>query len=136
MFINRNRFEIINAIVSKNFKIKLRNYQTYLYSIGFPLVFTILFYFIFNSNFVSDSNFSLFDFSIAGLVVYTASFGTINAATSLTQEKERQTLIRLDTTPASRINIYLGTLMSESVFLIIQLCMMYLICYPKDLRIK
>ncbi|MHA1983880.1 MAG: ABC transporter permease [Candidatus Hodarchaeales archaeon] len=129
MFVLRKNYRVINAIASKNFKIKLRNYQTYLYSIGFPLVFTLLFYFIFNSIFVSASNFSIFDFSIAGLLVYTASFGTINAATALTQEKERQTLIRLDTTPVSRTCIFLGTLLSESVFLIFQLCMMYVVCY-------
>ncbi|MFW9994896.1 MAG: ABC transporter permease [Candidatus Odinarchaeota archaeon] len=120
---------LINAIAGKNLRIKLRNYQTYLYSIGFPLLFTVLFYFMFKSTAVSPSGTSVFDLAISGMLVYTASFGTINAATSLTAEKERLTLARLDTTPVGRSRIFIGTLASESVFLVIQLVLMFAISY-------
>ncbi|UCG00336.1 MAG: ABC transporter permease [Candidatus Heimdallarchaeota archaeon] len=122
-------FPIINAIAAKNLKIKLRNRQTYLYSFGFPLLFTILFYFIFKPMTVSISGITVFDMAVSGMLIYTASFGTINAATSLTIEKERLTLTRLDTTPVGRAKIFIGTLVSESVFLIIQLVLMFTISY-------
>ena len=129
MFVDTNNIKLISIIANKNMKLKLRNNQTYLYSIGFPLVFTLLFYIIFNSNSVPGVSYSVFDFSISGLLIYTASFGTINAATSLTLEKERRTLVRLDTTPVTRNTIFLATLLSESLFLIFQLSLMFIICY-------
>jgi ABC-type transport system involved in multi-copper enzyme maturation permease subunit len=122
-------FQIINAIAKKNLKIKLRNHQTYLYSFGFPLLFTILFYIIFKPISVTSNGISVFDLAISGMLIYTASFGTINAATSLTIEKERLTLARLDTTPVGRAKIFFGTLLSESFFLIIQLVLMFTISY-------
>ena len=121
---------IIRTIVEKNLKLKFRNNQTYLYSFGFPLLFTIIFYFIFKPMTVElDNNLTVFDFAISGMLIYTASFGTINAATSLTIEKERLTLMRLDTTPVGRAKIFLGTLLSESVFLVFQLILMFIISY-------
>ncbi len=122
-------FHIINAIATKNLKIKLRNRQTYLYSFGFPLLFTILFYFIFKPITVTISGITVFDMAVSGMLIYTASFGTINAATSLTIEKECLTLTRLDTTPVGRARIFIGTLLSESVFLIVQLVLMFTISY-------
>lgn len=122
--------QIIKMIAEKNLKLKLRNYQTYIYSFGFPLLFTIIFYFVFKPMIVSvDGNLSVFDLATSGMLIYTASFGTINAANSLTFEKEKQTLKRLDTTPVGRANIFLGTLLSESFFLIIQLITMFFISY-------
>jgi ABC-type transport system involved in multi-copper enzyme maturation permease subunit len=127
-FLQQN-INIINAIVKKNLKIKLRNNQTYLYSFGFPLLFTILFYIIFKPISVTSTGISVFDMAISGMLIYTASFGTINAATSLTIEKERLTLTRLDTTPVGRAKVFFGTLLSESFFLIIQLVLMFTISY-------
>ncbi|MFX0185205.1 MAG: ABC transporter permease [Candidatus Hodarchaeota archaeon] len=122
-------FQIINAIAIKNLKIKLRNNQTYLYSFGFPLLFTILFYVIFKPISVTVRGITVFDMAVSGMLIYTASFGTINAATSLTIEKERLTLTRLDTTPVGRARIFVGTLLSESAFLIVQLVLMFAISY-------
>ncbi|MHA1278429.1 MAG: ABC transporter permease [Candidatus Helarchaeota archaeon] len=123
-----NSLEKIIAITIKNLKIKLRNYQTYLYSLGFPIIFTFLFYFIFGAQ-ESIDGFVVFDFAISGMLIYAASFGTINAATSLTHEKHRGTLLRLDTTPVGRSKIFIGTLLSEMFFLIIQLILMFLLGY-------
>lgn len=123
------QIHIINTIAIKNLRIKLRNYQTFLYSFGFPLLFTVLFYFIFKPITVASGGITVFDLAVSGMLIYTASFGTINAATSLTTEKERLTLTRLDTTPVGRAKIFIGTLLSESFFLIIQLILMFSISY-------
>ena len=123
-----NALELIIAVALKNLKIKLRNYQTYLYSLGFPILFTILFYFMFGTQDIGGG-WVIFDFAIAGMLVYAASFGTINAASAFAYEKQKGTLIRLDTTPVGRDKIFIGTLLSEAVFLIIQLIIMFILGY-------
>ncbi|MFX1296664.1 MAG: ABC transporter permease [Promethearchaeota archaeon] len=123
-----NSFEMIIAITIKNLKIKLRNYQTYLYSLGLPILFTILFYFMFGTQDLGGG-WVIFDTAIAGMLIYAASFGTINAASAFAYEKQKGTLIRLDTTPVGRGKIFIGTLLSEAVFLAIQLIIMFIIGY-------
>jgi ABC-type transport system involved in multi-copper enzyme maturation permease subunit len=125
---NHTSLDMILAIATKNLKIKYATYQTYLYTIGFPLMFTLLFYFIFGNQ-EAFGGFKVFDFSISGMIIYAASFGTISAALSLTQEKQRGTLLRLDTTPVGRDKIFLGTLLSEATFLVIQMLIMFVLGY-------
>ena len=114
----------------KNLKIKLRNWHTYLYTLGFPIIFTLLFYFMFGGQDVDGMpGWTVFDFAIAGMFVYAASFGTINAASAFSYEKHQGTLIRLDTTPVGRGKIFIGTLVSEAVILVIQLIIMFVLGY-------
>jgi ABC-type transport system involved in multi-copper enzyme maturation permease subunit len=118
----------IIAIAVKNLKIKFRSYQTYLYAFGFPLLFTFIFLFVFKAIEV-PGGYNVFDLAFSSVLIYAASFGTINAAVSLTSEKHRGTLMRLDTTPIGRTKIFIGTLLSESVFLAIQLLLMVFLGY-------
>ncbi len=118
----------IIAIAVKNLKIKFRSYQTYLYAFGFPLLFTFIFLFVFKAIEV-PGGYNVFDLAFSSVLIYAASFGTINAAVSLTSEKHRGTLMRLDTTPIGRTKIFIGTLLSESVFLVIQLLLMVFLGY-------
>ena len=118
----------ITAIAVKNLKIKFRSYQTYLYAFGFPILFTFIFLFVFKSIEV-PGGYNVFDLAYSSVLIYAASFGTINAAVSLTNEKHRGTLMRLDTTPIGRTKIFVGTLVSESVFLAIQLLLMVFLGY-------
>jgi ABC-type transport system involved in multi-copper enzyme maturation permease subunit len=120
--------EKITAIAVKNLKIKFRSSQTYLYSFGFPILFTFVFYFVFKSISI-PGGFNVFDLAFSSVLIYAASFGTINAAVSLTREKDRGTLMRLDTMSIGRARIFLGTLTSESVFLVIQLLLIALLGY-------
>jgi ABC-type transport system involved in multi-copper enzyme maturation permease subunit len=126
---NHTSLDKILAIAIKNLKIKFATYQTYLYTIGFPLMFTLLFYFIFGTQATGIDDYKVFDFSISGMIIYAASFGTISAALSLTKEKQQGTLLRLDTTPVGRDKIFLGTLLSEATFLVIQLLIMFILGY-------
>ena len=43
--------EQIMAIAVKNLKLKFRNWHTYLYTLGFPIMFTLIFYFALNQPF-------------------------------------------------------------------------------------
>ena len=124
----KTSLEMITAVAVKNLRIKLRNYQTYLYALGFPIMFTVLFYFMFGSQEMAPG-WVIFDAAIAGMLIYAASFGTINAASAFAYEKHQGTLIRLDTTPVGRDKIFIGTLLSEAVFLVMQLIVMFIIGY-------
>jgi len=62
-------------------------------------------------------------------LIYTASFGTIHAALTFTEEKQRGTLTRLDTMTVGRTKIFIATLLSESIFLILQLMILFGIGY-------
>jgi len=116
------------SIMVKNLKIRLRQRQTYIFSFGFPLMFTFIFYFIFGIEEIIPG-FTIFTFSISGMLIYTASFGTINTAVVFSSEKQNGTLIRLETTPCKKSAIFIGTLFSESIFLVIQLIIMFIIAY-------
>lgn len=71
----------------------------------------------------------IFDIYISGMFMYAASSGLINAAVSLSDEKAKGTLVRLDTTPLGRKNLFLGALISESIILMIQLAIMFVVGY-------
>lgn len=120
--------QMITAIAIKNLKIKFRSSQTYIYAFGFPILFTFIFYFVFKSIEI-PGGFNVFDLAFSSVLIYAASFGTINAAVSLTKEKDLGTLMRLDTMPIGRARIFMGTLLSESVFLIVQLVLITLLGY-------
>jgi ABC-type transport system involved in multi-copper enzyme maturation permease subunit len=115
-------------IVRKDTKIRFSNPQTYIYTFGFPLMLTFMFYYIFGTNEMVPG-WRVYDVVISGMIVFAASFSTVNAAVSLTLEKEKGTLKRLDTTSVSRTSLFLATLITESIFLCIQIALMMLISY-------
>ena len=126
---NSDDLKKISAIAMKNLKIKFRNWQSYLFAIGFPIFFTIIFYLVFGLDPIPGTDYRIYDLGIAGMMVYAAVFGIANAATALSQEKDTKTLLRLDTTPIGRSKIFLGTLISEFMFLVIQLLIMFTLAY-------
>ena len=125
----KNDISNIVAITVKNMKVKFRNWQTYLFAFGFPLFFTFIFFPIFGLDPIPGTDYRIFDLAIAGMFVYAASFGITNASTALCGEKDKGMLVRLDTTPIGRRKIFIGTLLSELVFLTLQLLMMFIIAY-------
>ncbi|MEX2681691.1 MAG: ABC transporter permease [Candidatus Sigynarchaeota archaeon] len=121
-------FQIVTAVAWKNFIIKMRTPQTYIFSFGFPVMFTLMFYFTFGQM-ETAPGWTVFDTGISGMLIYAASFGTSSAATTFAEEKQKGTLVRLDTTPVGRARIFLGSLLSEAVFMVIQLCIMLVLAY-------
>lgn len=111
----------VMVIATKNFKDKIRHWQILFFSLGLPLMFVIMFYFM-----LGKDN---FNYAFSGMVIYATGVGTINAAIAFAVEKSTGMLNRLDTLPTGRINIFLGTLVSESVFLTIQILIMFFIGY-------
>ncbi|MBN2152950.1 MAG: ABC transporter permease [Candidatus Lokiarchaeota archaeon] len=120
--------QMVLAIASKNLRIKMRTPQTFIFSFGFPIMFTLMFYFAFGTNEIMPG-WTIYDTAISGMMIYAASFGTSSAATSLSDEKQHGTLLRLDTTPVGRSRLFVGTLLSEAVFMVIQLGIMVVLAY-------
>lgn len=120
--------EMIKSFVNKNLKIKSRSWVTYIFTFIFPVMFTFLLYAMFGSQEIAPG-WRIFDIYISGMFIYAGSSGLINAAISLADEKAKGTLVRLDTTPLGRKNLFLGTLISESIVLMIQLLIMFIVGY-------
>ena len=115
-------------IAIKNLKDKLRHWQYLFFSLLLPIMFTIMFYFMLGSE-EDPSGRSYFDYGFPGMVIYAVGIGTMNAAIMFAQEKRSGMLNRLDTMPTGRKNIFLGALISESFFLMLQIIIMFIFGY-------
>ncbi len=120
--------QIVAAVAKKNLVIKMRTPQTYIFSFGFPIMFTLMFYFTFGQT-ATAPGWTVFDTAISGMLIYAASFGTSSAATTFAEEKQKGTLLRLDTTPVGRARIFMGSMLSEGIFMVIQLGIMLVLAY-------
>lgn len=125
---SKSKMSHITAIMVKNLKIRMRQKQTYIFSFGFPIIFTLMFFFMLGTEEIV-SGFKIFTLSISGMLVYAASIGTINSALVFSSEKHLGTLIRLETTPCTRTSIFIGSFFSEGIFMLIQLIIMFILGY-------
>ncbi len=112
----------------KNLKDKLRHWQYPFFSLLLPIMFTVMFYFMFGSE-EDPTGRTGFDYGFPGMITYAVGIGVMNAAIMFAQEKNSGMLDRLDTMPTGRKNMFLGSLMSESLFLILQIAIMFIIGY-------
>ena len=112
----------------KNLKDKLRHWQYLFFSLIFPIMFTLMFYFIFGHE-QDPTGRTYFDYGFPGMIIYAIGIGTMNAAIMFANEKSSGMLTRLDTMPTGRKNLFLGALISESLFLMLQIIIMFIIGY-------
>jgi ABC-type transport system involved in multi-copper enzyme maturation permease subunit len=115
---------VVIAII--NIKEKLRSWQSIFFGMGFPIMFILIFYFMFHK---VVAGIDIYSYSIPGMVIYATSMGTNNAAIVFANHKGSGMLERMDTMPTKRKNIFLGTLLSESLFLSIQILVMFIMGY-------
>ena len=104
----------------KNLKDKLRHWQFLFFSLAFPIMFTLMFYFMLGHE-EDPTGRTGFDYGFAGTIIYAVGIGTMNAAIMFAGEKSSGMLDRLDTMPTGRKNMFIGTLISESLFLMLQI---------------
>ena len=116
------------VIAIKNIKVKFRSWQAIFFGMGFPIMFTLIFYFMFHE-INPETGIDIYSYSIPGMITYAACMGTTGAAIVFTNDKSTGILERLDTMPTGRRNIFLGTLISESAFLTVQILTMFILCY-------
>ncbi|KKM85830.1 hypothetical protein LCGC14_1285110 [marine sediment metagenome] len=112
----------------KNFKSKIRQWQVIFFSLFMPIMFTFMFYFMFGTT-ETPSGKTAYDYAFPGMIIYATGIGTMNAAIMFAEEKNSGMLDRLDTMPTGRKNIFLGALISESLFLTFQIAIMFMIGY-------
>jgi ABC-type transport system involved in multi-copper enzyme maturation permease subunit len=115
-------------IAEKNLKDKIRHWQYLFFSLGFPIIFTLIFYFIYGQE-EGALGLTYFDFGFPGMMIYAIGVGTMNAAIYFADERSSGMLTRLDTMPTKRSNIFLGALISESIFLTLQILIMFVVGY-------
>ena len=115
-------------IAIKNFKDKIRHWQYLFFSLGLPIMFTIIFYFMLGTEELPSGK-TAFDYSFPGMIMYATGIGIMNAAIMFAGEKGSGMLSRLDTMPTGRKNMFLGALISESILLSLQIIIMFVIGY-------
>ena len=115
-------------IALKNLKEKTRQWQYLFFSFLIPIMFTVMFYFIFGIQ-ETPSGLTFFDYGFSGMIMYSTGIGTMNAAIMFANEKGSGMLDRLDTMPTGRKNIFLGAVISESLFIMLQIAIMFIIGY-------
>ena len=108
-------------IAKNNVKYKIRQWQYSLFSLGFPIMFTLLFYFFLGVE--------IFSYSFPGMIIYSTSVGTVSAAIAFSVDKTSGMLERMDTMPTGRKNIFLGALLSETVVISMQIIIMFVLGY-------
>ena len=115
-------------IAIKNFKDKIRHWQYVFFSLVLPIMFTIMFYFMLGTEELPSGK-TAFDYGFPGMITYATAIGTMNAAIMFAGERSSGMLSRLDTMPTGRKNMFLGALISESIFLSLQIIIMFVIGY-------
>ncbi len=105
----------------KNIKDKIRHWQYMVFSLGFAVMFTLLFYFFLGRE--------QFQYGFPGMIIYTTAAGTTSAAISLAVDKTSGMLERLDTMPTGRKNLFLGGLLSETFMISLQIIIMFILGY-------
>ncbi len=108
-------------IAIKNIKDKLRHWQYMVFSLGFAVMFTLMFYFFLGR--------VEFRYGFPGMIIYTTAAGTTSAAMSFALDKTSGMLERLDTMPTGRKNLFLGALLSETFMISLQILIMFILGY-------
>jgi ABC-type transport system involved in multi-copper enzyme maturation permease subunit len=91
------------------------------FSLGFAVMFTLLFYFFLGRE--------EFQYGFPGMIIYTTAAGTTSAAISFAVDKTSGMLERLDTMPTGRKNLFLGALLSETFMISLQIIIMFILGY-------
>ncbi|MFX0042004.1 MAG: ABC transporter permease [Candidatus Hodarchaeota archaeon] len=112
----------------KNFKDKIRHWQFVFFSLLLPIMFTVMFFFMLGNE-EDPTGRTGFDYGFSGMIMYAVGMGTMNAAIMFAQDKKSGMLSRLDTMPTGRKNMFLGALISESLYLMLQIIIMFIIGY-------
>ncbi|MFW9989649.1 MAG: ABC transporter permease [Candidatus Odinarchaeota archaeon] len=108
-------------IMIKNIKDKTRHWEYLVFSLGFAVMFTVMFYFFFGRE---D-----FQFSFPGMIVYAVASSTTSSAISFSVDKSSGMLERLDTMPTGRKNLFFGALLSETFMVSLQILIMFVLGY-------
>ena len=113
-------------IAKKNVKEKLKNYGTMFWTVAFPIMMLIVYKLAFTEDGTTMINgLTVFDVEFPGIVVYTIGISTVSSAVMFSMSKKDGTLEFIDAMPVSRGNVFLGAVISETIFMNLQLILLF-----------
>ncbi len=113
-------------IAKKNVKEKLKNYGTMFWTVAFPIMMLIVYKLAFTEDGTTMINgLTVFDVEFPGIVVYTIGISTVSSAVMFSMSKKDGTLEFIDSMPVSRGNVFLGAVISEAIFMNLQLILLF-----------
>ncbi len=117
-------------IAKKNVKEKLKDFGSMFWTVAFPIMMLIVYKLAFTDD--GDTmvpGITVFDVEFPGIVVYTIGMSMVTSAVMFSMSKKNGTLERIDTMPVSRGNVFLGAVLSETVFMNLQLLLLFAFGY-------
>ena len=113
-------------IAKKNVKEKLKNVGSMFWTIIFPIMMLLVYKLAFSEGGESMINgLTVFDVEFPGIVVYTIGMSSVTSAVMFSLSKKDGTLERIDSMPVSRGKVFLGAILSETIFMNIQLIIVF-----------
>ena len=113
-------------IAKKNFKQKIRKWQNMFWTLGFPIMMLFVYNLVMQDG-EELGDYSAYDISFPGIVVYAVGCATISSAVMFSQAKQDKTLEYMDSMPIGRGNIFVGALLSESLFMVFQVSVVFIV---------
>ena len=113
-------------VAKKNVKEKLKNFGSMFWTIAFPIMMLIVYKLAFSEDGTYMINgLTTFDVEFPGIVVYTIGISTVTSAVMFAMSKKNGTLERMDSMPVSRGKVFLGAVISEAIFMNLQLILIF-----------
>ncbi|MFX0042961.1 MAG: ABC transporter permease [Candidatus Hodarchaeota archaeon] len=114
-------------IAKKNIKEKLKNYGSMFWTVAFPIMMLIVYKLAFmdSDETMIINGLTVFDVEFPGIVVYTIGISTVSSAVMFSMSKKDGTLEFIDAMPVSRGNVFLGAVISETIFMNLQLILIF-----------
>lgn len=114
-------------IAKKNVKEKLKNYGSMFWTVAFPIMMLIVYKLAFmdSDETMIINGLTVFDVEFPGIVVYTIGISTVSSAVMFSMSKKNGTLELIDAMPVSRGNVFLGAVISETIFMNLQLILLF-----------
>jgi ABC-type transport system involved in multi-copper enzyme maturation permease subunit len=109
------------------FKETMRKWQAFIWLV-FPIMITVMVC-LANSEPIPGTGMHAFDYAFPGMVVYAGGMLVIRSATSFASGKKSGLLDRFDTLPIGRGNIFLGGVLSDTIFGALSIGVMFTLGY-------
>lgn len=106
-----NTFEIVKRNVRRNFRIP----QLLIFSSIQPIIFLLLFNFVFGGAVTAGSDVEYINFLLPGILAQTALFGAIQTGVGLAEDLDKGVIDRLRSLPIARYAVLAGRTLADSV---------------------
>ncbi|MFX0083914.1 MAG: ABC transporter permease [Candidatus Hodarchaeota archaeon] len=118
-------------IAKKNITEKLKNLGSMFWTVAFPIMMLLVYKLAFSADdeLTMINGLNVFDVEFPGIVVYTIGMSSVTSAVMFAMSKVDGTLERIDSMPVSRGNVFLGAVISESIFMNLQLVLLFTFGY-------